>query len=50
MSELVVAKRALWAYEIAEIIPHDDNWYSGFEADGKGYAIEAATLGALIPW
>ena len=46
----MVAKRALYAHEIVEIIPHDDNWYSVFDTDGKGYVIEAKELGALIPW
>mgnify|MGYP001587165509 FL=1 len=50
MSKLVVARRALWAHEITDIIPHDDNWYSVFETDGKGYAISAEDLGKLIPW
>ena len=49
-SNLIVAQLALWAHEIVDIIPHDDNWYSVFEADGKGYAVSAEVLGALIPW
>ena len=48
--KFIVAERALREDEIIDIIPHDDNWYSVFEVDGKGYAVSAEDLGKLIPW